>query len=205
MKDYYFQKLGMTMDTNSVNGATKDTKVEVLGSYKDLPKHTRKTTNTTETSINSSNSSSSSSSSSDSSSSSSNNNNNNNNNTSIKTQDSLTIKNNNNNNPYLNSLYATSMCSSLSGSGADHKPGKNALDILNSQFITFNLQNDRLKKKTQLLKENHYLGNELKKVQTKNFTLSEELSKLKQEFPYSIENVRSFQCCIIRKIGESWF
>lgn len=80
MKDYYFQKLGMTMDTNSVNGATKDTKVEVLGSYKDLPKHTRKTTNTTETSINSSNSSSSSSSSSDSSSS-----NNSSNNTQIHT------------------------------------------------------------------------------------------------------------------------
>ncbi|OUM56541.1 hypothetical protein PIROE2DRAFT_67901 [Piromyces sp. E2] len=78
--------------------------------------------------------------------------------------------------------YTPSMCSSLSGiSGVGHTPGKNALATLNSKFISFNLQTDRLKKKTQLLEENHSLGDELKKVQTKNFTLSEELASVRQE------------------------
>ncbi|ORX54332.1 hypothetical protein BCR36DRAFT_348506 [Piromyces finnis] len=81
-----------------------------------------------------------------------------------------------------NKEYAPSLCSNLSGiSGIGHTPGKNALSTLNNKFISFNLQTQRLKMKTQLLEENHTLGIELKKSQTKNFTLSEELNTIRQE------------------------
>lgn len=52
---------------------------------------------------------------------------------------------------------------------------------INSQFITFNLQNERIKRKNQLLEENKILSEEIKKNKIKNFNLGEELFKVRQE------------------------
>jgi len=151
MKSYYFKKLGMTLDENGTIDGKKDAKIKVVGSFTDLSKAV------TESSYMSTPYQSDFDESID---------------EIIKPSGVATAT----------KEYPPSMCSSLSGiSGVGHTPGKNALAVLNNKFISFNLQTDRLKKKTQLLEENHSLGNELKKAQTKNFTLSEELASVRQE------------------------
>lgn len=195
IQEYYFKKLGMVVDDDlHRNGKNyeKGKKIEIVGSLTDLTSPISKANH--DGSPSSSNTTSPNQSDTESinggmtfqleieqqqqqqkSSSKSNNDNNNNKNqkniinnlsTSIKSSSPPSLRSNTN---------------SISSSLATKSSNRNALAALNSKFISFNLQNDRLKKKTQLLEENHTLGNELKKVQTKNFTLSEELSKVKQE------------------------
>jgi hypothetical protein len=82
------------------------------------------------------------------------------------------------NNIYNSSIYSTSQSSLSTTPNGSYR---NAFAALNNKFISFNLQSDRLKRKTQLLEENRSLGSELKKVQTKNFTINEEMAHVKQE------------------------
>lgn len=156
LKGYYFKKLGMTMeDTGSEGGGDQDTKIQVISSYAELPQPSKDET------LSSISSAASSTYDNDSFA------------ERTKSIDGASTTTNEK---------APSIYSNLSGiSGTGHKPGKNALVTLNSKFIAFNLHNDRIKQKAQLIEENQTLARELQKAQSKNFTLSEELAMAKQE------------------------
>lgn len=175
----YFKKLGLTID----DPITGDKKIEVIGSFTDLDKaltnHNREDTTTPIRNLSNSSSISSSPLQSDNGMTFQMDMENTTTTSTTTTSKPIPVPNSeklNTNNIYNSSIYSTSQ-SSL----ASTKSNRNTFAALNNKFISFNLQSDRLKRKTQLLEENRTLGSELKKVQAKNFTLSEEMGKIKQE------------------------